>query len=150
AYATRTREGGEETLVLGWQERVTSELVRGYLIALDFFQAGVKAFIVTDAMPRKQFLRETVVKLRADEMPTMPITWAQARRLVQEALAVNAWRRTEPAAAFVEHRAQIDERLLGEPHDDEQRTAIVAEEARAAREGDRPLIAPDQEADETV
>jgi tetratricopeptide (TPR) repeat protein len=138
------------TLMLAWQESATSELVRGHLFALDFWREGVKHFILTDAMTRKQFLGETVEKLRAEKMPTMPVTWAQARHLVGEALDVNAWRGSAPAEAFHEHREQIDARLLAEPEDAERRAEVTAEEERVAREGDRPYISPDMEADETI
>src|SRR5262249_33295572 len=78
------------------------------------------------------------------------VTWAQARRLLEAALDVNAWREREPAEAFREHRKQMDPRLLGEPADEEQRAAIAEEAERAAREGDRPFIAADLAADEAI
>ena len=43
AYATRTRESGEMTLFLAWQEGANPETVRGYLIALNFYSTGVTA-----------------------------------------------------------------------------------------------------------
>jgi tetratricopeptide (TPR) repeat protein len=53
-------------------------------------------------------------------------------------------------AEFEQHRAQIEERLLGEPPTEEARAAIAAEEERFAREGDRALISSGMEPDETV
>ncbi len=150
AYATRTRESGEMTLILGWQESATSELVRGNLIGLDFYREGVKHFIQTEPMTRKALVRETVEKLRGEQMTTIPVTWAQARYLIEEALAVNAWRTVEPAQEFREHREQLDARLLGEPNDEEQRAAIEAEAAKAAREGDRAFIDPDLQVEEML
>jgi len=150
AYVSRSREAGELSLMLAWQESATSELVRGYLFALEFWREGVKHFTLTETMTRKQFLRETVEKLRDEKVPSVPVTWAQARRLLEAALEVNAWRKHEPAETFREHREQIDARLLGEPADEEQRAAIAEEAARAAREGDRPFIATEMEADEVI
>ncbi|MEO7001766.1 MAG: tetratricopeptide repeat protein [Ktedonobacterales bacterium] len=151
AYATRTRESGELSLALAWQEGHDADLVRGYLFGLDFFQEGVKYCILTETMSKRSFMRETVEKMRtAEGAAAIKITWAQARRFVQEALAVNTWRGTEPSADFINHREQIDERLLAEPEDDEQRVAIAAEEQRVAREGDRPFMAPNMEAEETI
>ncbi len=150
AYASRSREAGEVSLMLAWQESATSELVRGYLFALEFWREGVKHFALTETMTRKQFLRETVEKLRGEKMPSVPVTWAQARRLLEEALDVNTWRKREPAETFGEHREQIDARLLGEPADEEQRAAIAEEAARAAREGDRPFISTEMAADEMI
>jgi tetratricopeptide (TPR) repeat protein len=150
AHATRNREGGEMTLMLAWQESAGSQLVRGHLFALDFWREGAKHFILTEPMTRQQFLHETVEKLRTEKIASVPVSWAQARRLVEAALAVNAWRKREPAETFREHRAELDARLLGEPLDEEQRAAIAAEDERVAREGDRPFIASDMEADETI
>lgn len=150
AHATRSRESGEMTLILGWQESATSELVRGNLIGIDFYREGVKHFIQTEPMTRKALLHETVEKLRGEQVTTVPITWAQARHLIEEALSVNAWRKVEPAQEFREHREHLDARLLGEPSDEEQRAAIAAEEARVAREGDRQFITTDMQVEETL
>src|SRR5690242_2381954 len=59
SYATRTRESGEMTLFLAWQEGANSDTVRGYLIALNFYSTGVTRFNVTEPMSRARFLRET-------------------------------------------------------------------------------------------
>ena len=150
AYATRTRESGEMTLLLAWQEGANHETVRGYLIALNFYSTGVTRFNVTEPMSRARFLRETVETLRGnDGAPTTPITWAQARRLLQAALDVNDWRKVPPAREFTERRERLDELLLGEP-DSEQQGEIALEDERVARNGDRLFIAADMEADETI
>lgn len=150
AYATQTRESGEMTLLLAWQEGSAPETVRGYLIALNFYATGVTRFNVTEPMSRARFLRETVETLRGnDGAPTTPINWAQARRLLQAALDVNDWRGIDPPREFNERRERLDELLLGEP-DNDQQGQIALEDERAARNGDRPFIATDMEADETI
>jgi tetratricopeptide (TPR) repeat protein len=150
AHATRTRESGEMTLLLAWQEGANPETVRGYLIALNFYATGVTRFNVTEPMSRARFLRETIETMRAnDGAPTTPITWAQARRLLEAALDVNMWRSVPVPREFADSRARLDELLLNEP-DDEQRGQVELEEERAARNGDRPFIASDMEADETI
>src|SRR6185437_3166026 len=85
-------------------------------------------------------------------VPTVQLTWAGARRLLREALEVSDWRGGELDDEFQAHRALIDERLLAEPddNDDEARAAIAEEDARFAREGDRPLIRADLEAEESI
>jgi tetratricopeptide (TPR) repeat protein len=151
AYATRTRESGEMTLLLAWQEGANPDTVRGYLLALNFYATGVTRFSVTEVMSRKRFLRETVEALRSgDGAPTVPITWAQARRLLQAALEINTWRNIDPPREFTERRAYLDEWLLAEPADDEQRGQIALEAERAARNGDRLFIATDMGPDETI
>ena len=104
-------------------------------------------------MSRARFLRETVEALRGNNgAPTTPITWAQARRLLLDALDVNDWRKIPVPREFAERRERLDELLLGEPDEDaeEQQGQIALEDERAARNGDRPFIATDMEADETI
>ena len=152
ALATRTRESGEVALLLAWQEGLDPENVRGYSLALDFWHTGVSGYSVSEPMSRTRFRREIAETLQMDgqRVPTVKLTWAGARRLLQEALTVNAWRDSEPAAEFEAHRALIEERLLAEPDDDEARAEIAEEDARFEREGDRPLIGASMEADETI
>lgn len=153
AHVTRTREGGDVTLVLGWQEGSDAELVRAYLMELDFWHDGVRHFAVTETMSRRRLMRETIDELRkgdgTERVSLVSLTWAQARHLVAEALAVNEWRGTVPTE-LSPHRAQVEARLLAEPEDDETRAAIEAEEARFAREGDRPYMTADMEPDEML
>ena len=152
ALATRTRESGEVALLLAWQEGMDPENVRGYSLALDFWLRGVSGFSVSEPMSRTRFRREIAETLQMDgqRVPTVKLTWAGARRLLREALAVNEWRGTEPAAEFQAQRGAIEERLLAEPDDDEARAEIAEEEARYEREGDRPFIGDGMEADETI
>jgi tetratricopeptide (TPR) repeat protein len=151
AYVTRTREQGEVTLVLGWQDSFDSAMLRGQLFRLSFWDDGVRDFVVSDAMSRTRFQRELLEGVRTEAgVPVVPITWAQARRLVLDALDVNAWRGTEPAAEFQTNRAQIESRLLVEPVDPDLLAQIAAEAERLAREGDRPFISGGMEPDETL
>ncbi|MBF6590903.1 MAG: hypothetical protein IVW57_10305, partial [Ktedonobacterales bacterium] len=151
AYATRSRESGEMSLLLGWQESLDPDQVRGHLFLLDFWHDGVRDFSITEMMTRRHFTRDLVSKLKSTEdVKSLPLPWEQARHLVLEALEVNDWRGTTPAEAFTEQRAQLEARLLGEPEDEVARAAVAAEEDRFRREGDRPFIAPDMEPDETV
>jgi tetratricopeptide (TPR) repeat protein len=154
ALATRSRESGEVALVLGWQEGIDSDTVRGYSLALDFWRSGVSGYSVSEPMSRKRFQREIAESLQMDgqHVPTVKLTWAGARRLLQAALEANAWRGIEPDEEFQAHRALLEERLLAEPeiNDDDARTAIAEEDARFAREGDRPLIRADMGPEETL
>lgn len=150
-FATRTREQGEIVLLLGWQEGQDPNFLRGQMLHLSFWREGVEHFEQLDAMSRRRFHSEAVDGMRGEaEREVVPVTWAQARRLVQEALAVNAWRGTEPDAAFQRYRAQMTQRLLGEPEDEAAREAIAEEERRTAQEGDVFLVGRDLEPDETV
>lgn len=151
AHVTRSRDEGELALILAWQEGSDPGFVRGAVLAIDFWRSGVQSMRLTSPMRRQRFLEETVHDLRGQEQrETVEITWAQARRLLREALDVNAWLGVEPDPEYRRHQAFITSRLLDVPDTDEARVAVAEEDARAAREGDRPYIAADLEPDEVV
>ncbi|MGZ6389837.1 MAG: tetratricopeptide repeat protein [Ktedonobacterales bacterium] len=150
-FATRTREQGEIALLVGWQEGQDPNFLRGQLLQLSFWREGVEHFEQLDTMSRRRFHSEVVDGLRGEsERELVPITRAQARRLILEALAVNEWRSTQPDAGFQQYRAQMTQRLFSEPEDEVGKLAIAEEERRSAREGDVFLVGRDLEPDETV
>ena len=150
-YVTRNREQGEVTLILGWQEGGDPNRLRGYILELSFWQGGVREFARLEPMSRSHFLADTVERITAEtKVEVVPVTWAQARRLVREALAVNEWRGEAPNPEFQRHRREVDARLLADPQTSE-REAEVADEARESQaEGDRWCIAKDLEPEESV
>jgi len=150
AFASRTRERGEIALVLGWQEGSDPNFVRGHVFELGFWQDGVRDFSLVEPMSRGRFEREVLATLREDDVELIPVTWAQARRLVLEALDVNEWHGSQPHADFQRHRALITARLLDVPDDATARAEVEAEEARAASAGDRFLISGELEPDEVA
>ncbi len=151
AHATRSREAGEMTLIVVWQEGADADILRAYMFLLDFWREGVKDFEITDSMPRARIQSQLIAGLTQRGGPgTVKIGWAQARGLVLQALEVNAWRKSEPSAELTRYRAQVDQRLLAEPEDEARRAEIAAEQARMEREGDRPLFDINLEAEETL
>ena len=149
-HITRSRDAGELSMILVWQEGANPDIVRAQLFLLEFWHGGLKDFSVTESMTRRHFQQDILGRFKTEAGTLASVNWAQARRLVLEALAVNDAAGTEPAADLTAHRAQMEERLIGEPRDDEQRQAIAAEAERFAREGDRPFIASNLQPDETV
>ncbi len=151
AYASRTRESGGLSLAMAWQEGADPDLVRGYILDLDFWQNGVQSCVITRAMTTGAFQRDVVEKMRTeDKIAPVKVNWAQARRFILDALDVNAWRKTEPAVEFTRRRSLFEARLLEEPADDERRAAIADERERLQREGDRIFVTPNLEADEML
>lgn len=141
AHATRSRDEGDMVLILAWQEGADPGIVRGAVLGLDFWRNGIEAVRMHPPMRRQRFLEETVRDLRAQtEHDIVTVTWAQARRLLLEALEVNAWLGVELDAEYRRHQALFAARLLDVPDNDEAREAVAAEDARAAREGDQPYI----------
>lgn len=151
AHVTRSREAGELTLITVWQEGTDDDILRAYLFLLDFWREGVKDFEISDPLPKAQIQRQLIAPLTQRQGPGVDkIGWAQARGLVLQALAVNTWRKAEPAATLTRFRAQVDQRLLDGPADEARRQEIVAETARMEREGDRPLCDINLEPEETL
>jgi tetratricopeptide (TPR) repeat protein len=151
AHVSLNREEGEINLILGWQEGEDPEFVRPNVMGLDFWEGGVQGFTMQAPMRRARFLEETVQDLHARTgVATAAVTWAQARRLVLEALDVNAWRGTAPDADYGRNARWLTARLLDVPDTDEARAAVAEEDARCAREGDRPYFGADLEPDELV
>jgi tetratricopeptide (TPR) repeat protein len=151
AHVSLSREEGEMSLFLGWQEGEDPDFVRGNVIALDFWERGVQDFTMSEPMRRARFLEDTIQDMTAKSgVATIAITWAAARRLVLEALDVNAWRGTELDADFRRHQRWLTTRLLNVPDTDEARAEVAEEDARAAREGDRPYFGSGLPAQELV
>ncbi|HEY7781771.1 MAG TPA: tetratricopeptide repeat protein [Ktedonobacterales bacterium] len=152
AHASRTRETGEVSLVLAWQEGEEPAYVRGCVIDLNFWEAGVKGFALTEPRRRTRFLEDATTTIHREhpEAELVAITWATARRLLLAALDVNAWRGIESAADYRRHQGLVSARLLDIPDDEDARAAVAAEDASAARAGDRAFFTPDLDPDEVV
>jgi tetratricopeptide (TPR) repeat protein len=151
AHATRTRAEGEISLATAWQEGDDPGIVRGCMLLLDFWRDGVKDFTLTAPMSIRRFHTEIVDSVRSEtEAQVVTVSWAFARRLVREALDVNAWRGTQPESDYRLNENWVRARLLDIPDDDEARAAVTTEDERFAREGDRPLVATDIEPDELI
>lgn len=150
-YATRNREQGEITLILGWQEGGDPNRLRGYILELSFWQSGVREFARMEPMSRSLFLAETIERITSQtKVEIVPVTWAQARRLVLQALSVNEWRGVEPDPEFQRHRREIDARLLAEPLVPERGEEAAEEELHCQSEGDRRLVAGNLDPEEVV
>ncbi|MGO8946800.1 MAG: tetratricopeptide repeat protein [Ktedonobacterales bacterium] len=156
AFVSETREQGEVRLILGWQEGQDANYLRGHQFHLDFWETGVKGFALMEPMSRARFDREARDFIGADNEDgrgggaLVSITWAEARNLLQEALAVNQWRGVPPDADFGRYRTQIEARLLHPPASDELQRQVEVEEQRFSREGDRPYITTKLEPEETA
>ena len=151
ALATRTRAEGELTLATAWQEGDDPAIIRGCILLLDYWRDGLKGFTLTAPMTIRRFHTEVVDGLRSQtDSQLAPVSWAFARRLVHEALDINTWRGTQPDSDYRANERWIAARLLDAPDDEEARAAVAEEDARFAREGDRPLVAADIEPDEII
>jgi tetratricopeptide (TPR) repeat protein len=143
-YVSRTREQGEVQLALAWYENQAAGDVRGLVFLLEFWRDGVKDFLMTDVTTTRRFQQDFSKNSRSGEqVDILPISLAQARQLVQEALEINTWRKTPLPDAYKRHYATIRDLLLNASVSDEEEQAVL-------REGDRPWISRSLEPEELI
>jgi tetratricopeptide (TPR) repeat protein len=117
-WATQTREEGEMRLVLCWEQGFDYTEARAFAFYLDFWQDGVKECVVN--LDSKRHIDEALEGLRASfgDISIIECTPAEGKRLLEEALSVNAWRKAPPAAGYRNNAALIKQ-LLPEPKNEE-------------------------------
>ena len=121
------RESGEIQLVLCWEQGFNYEEARMISFLLDFWEEGVKDFFTEIGTKRhidehiSQLLEKTraaEVEYAGEELPDAELTrfvecsLAEGRRLLNEALAVNRWRKNEPHKDFRQHLALVQRLVL--------------------------------------
>lgn len=120
-WASRTREEGELQLFLAWEQGYDYTDARALVFLLDFWQEGVKDCLVM--LDSKRHIDENSNSMRS-KLNGVTCTPAEGRRLLDEALGVNAWRGTQPHATYRDYLALINTLLppaseLGEDSNDE-------------------------------
>jgi tetratricopeptide (TPR) repeat protein len=106
----QAREAGELQLILCWEQGIEYGEARSLSFLLDFWREGVKDFFSKTGTKRQidEQIREGQQTARAaaadagDDTPTVFVecTLAEGRRLLNEALDINRWRKTEPHKDF--------------------------------------------------
>lgn len=118
------REAGELQLTLCWEQGIEYGEARMLSFLLDFWREGVKDFFVENGSKRhiNEHIQELQQATRAaeaqadDEHGTPAVfvecTLAEGRRLLNEALGVNRWRKMEPHKDFRRHLPLIQQLVL--------------------------------------
>jgi tetratricopeptide (TPR) repeat protein len=116
-YVTEKREEGEIEVVLCWEQGFEYGEARLMAFMLDFWGAGVRNFTTEvgskrqiDArinLPKTSYNKASGKEIRIDDC-----TLAEGRRLIQEALSVNAWRGTSPSKEYRSHLATVQQLVL--------------------------------------
>src|SRR5579884_1099878 len=111
-WVTQTREEGEVRLVLCWKQGFDYTEARAFAFYLDFWQGGVKECVVD--LDSKRHIDESLARLRTSfgDIPIVECTPAEGKRLLEEALSVNEWRKTPPAQGYRNNAALIKQFLL--------------------------------------
>ena len=139
--ATLMREQGEVELTLCWEQGFEYGEARMMSFLLDFWKDGVKDFYTEvgtkrhiDGHVKEQI--DTFATRTTGHVRSVECTLAEGRRLVLEALEVNAWRKTQPHKDYRHYLPTVQQLLLN---------AAPADEDRGTT-----FINPDQEPDEVV
>ena len=123
-WATQTREEGEIRLVLCWEQGFDYAEARAFAFYLDFWQSGVKECVVE--LDSKRHVDEALEGLRASlsNASIVECTPAEGKRLLEEALSVNEWRKIPPAAGYRNNAALIKQLLLEPEHEEAAPTSL--------------------------
>lgn len=94
-FATQAREEGEMQLLLTWEQGYDYGNARLIVFLLDYWNDGVKDIHVE--VGSKHHVEEHINEIRGKfPVPLVDCTLAEGKRLLEEALSVNAWRSTTP------------------------------------------------------
>ncbi len=112
SWVTQTREEGELEMVLTWEQGFDYNEVRLLVFLLDFWNEGVKE-VLTD-LGSKRRIDEQIETMRArmTDIPKVACTLAEAKRLVEDALSLHAWRGTAPDASYRHNLPMINNLLM--------------------------------------
>ena len=133
---TETREEGELQVLLMWEQGYDYSEVRIIGLLLDFWQEGVKDAFV-DILGRRA-AEQRIVEMR-NKVPGVRVvdcTLAEGKRLLEEALSINAWRGTEPNKDYRNRLPTINQ--------------LILQVADAGEDRGRTFINPELEDQETI
>ena len=128
-FVSQTREEGEIQLILCWEQGYNYSEARGIFLLLDYWQAGAKDLMVELGTKRRVDALISDFRTAMPEKTLVNVTLAEGRRLLQEALAVNARHQIQPGVDFRNQRPLIDRLILQatEVGEDSGRTFITPE-----------------------
>ena len=93
---TQSREQGEVQLLLFWEQGYDYSEVRIIGFLLDFWEEGVKDAFVDTVGKRAVEKRIADMRARMPDVTVVDCTLAEGKRVLEEALSINTWRKTEP------------------------------------------------------
>ncbi|GCE06292.1 tetratricopeptide repeat protein [Dictyobacter aurantiacus] len=134
--ATRSREQGEMQVTLCWEMGYEYGEARMLSFLLDFWNDGVKDFMAETGT--KRHIDEHIKSLHkmATEVELVPCSSGEAKRLIEEALDINAWRGTQPHSDYRAQQSLVNKMLL--------------QTAEANGDSGQTFIAPDMEPQEVA
>lgn len=114
-FVTQMRDQGEVELFLMFEQGYDYTDVHSFVFLLDFWKEGVKSALVD--VSSKRTANENIARMRANlsDVAIVECSVAEAKRLLEEALSVNAWRKTPPHEEYRKHQADINKLILQSP-----------------------------------
>ncbi|QBD81863.1 tetratricopeptide repeat protein [Ktedonosporobacter rubrisoli] len=111
-FVTQSREEGELQLILCWEQGYDYSEVRTFTFLLDYWQEGVKDTIADVNSKRRTEEQISNLRHRLTETTLIDCTLAEGKRLLEDALSVNRWRKTEPHKDYRAHLPTINSLIL--------------------------------------
>src|SRR5438270_12625514 len=123
-FVTQSREEGEIQLILCWEQGFEYSEVRMLIFILDFWERGVKEFILDNSNKRNVDTQIQHLRTQLPGVTLVDCTLAEARRLLDEALSVNKWRGTAPHKEYRHHQPTVNQLVSLEGGEDRGLTFI--------------------------
>ena len=123
-FVTQSREEGEIQLILCWEQGFEYSEVRMLIFILDFWERGVKEFILDNTNKRNVDAQVQHLRTQLPGVTLVDCTLAEARRLLEEALSVNKWRGTTPHKEYRHHLPTVNQLVFGDAGEDRGLTFI--------------------------
>ena len=123
-FVTQSREEGEMQLILCWEQGFEYSEVRMLIFILDFWERGVKEFILDNTNKRNVDAQIQHLRTQLPGVTLVDCTLAEARRLLEEALSVNKWRGTAPHKEYRHHQPTVNQLVFGDEGKDRGLTFI--------------------------
>ncbi len=111
-YVTRSREEGELQLLLSWEQGYDYADARMFIFLLDYWQDGVKDIIAETGSKRHVEEHSEDMRTHLTETTIEECTLAEGKRLLEEALSINAWRGTPPPKEYTLRQSLINSMIL--------------------------------------
>jgi tetratricopeptide (TPR) repeat protein len=126
---TRSRDQGEVQLLLAWEQGYDYSDVRLLSFLLDYWQDGVKEAAVETISKRRANEHIDNWRTRMIEVTIVDCTLAEGKRLLEEALSINEWRKTTPHRNYRNNLAIINNLVMNasDPGEDRGQTFLEPE-----------------------
>jgi tetratricopeptide (TPR) repeat protein len=128
-FVTDSRDAGEVSLILLWEQGENYREVRLMGFLLDFWTEGIKDFF-TEVDSKRRI--EAFINDMRSQVETLSCSLAKGRSLIQESLNVNKKTGTKPRGDYYKYQSLINQLILEAPDIGEMTEEELAEEIEHA------------------